>query len=138
MAKVSAIRERVVFPVSVTPAVAGEPVQLSLQAFYAVCNDICVPVQAEVSLELSDATASASDRYTLGLIASEMPQQAAAGDLSVTALTLVDEDGKPALEVALDGVKAPTATDIFVRPARPPICAGPNWSLRPTGQRSTG
>jgi len=104
----------VVFPVSVTPAVAGEPVRLSLQAFYAVCNDICVPVQAQVSLELSEATASASDRYRLGLIASEMPQQATGGGLSVKALTLVEADGKPALEVALDGVEDPAATDIFV------------------------
>jgi DsbC/DsbD-like thiol-disulfide interchange protein len=104
----------VVFPVSVTPEDSGKPVQLSLQAFYAVCNDICVPVQAEVSLDLSAATASASDRYTLGLIAGEMPQEGSASDLSVKLLKLVEAEGRPALEVAIAGLAAPTKTDIFV------------------------
>lgn len=104
----------VVFPVNVKPEDAGKPVRLSLQAFYAVCNDICVPVQAEVSLELSPATASASDRYTLGLIAGEMPQNASASGLSVKQLKLVETEGNPALEVAIGGLAAPNKTDIFV------------------------
>lgn len=104
----------VVFPVSVTPEDSGKPVRLSLQAFYAVCNDICVPVQAEVSLELSAATASASDRYTLGLIAGEMPQNTSTSGLSVKLLKLVEAEGHPALEVAIAGLEAPNKTDIFV------------------------
>jgi len=45
-------RERVVFPVRVTGAEAGRPSVLRLNASYAVCEKICLPARAALSLEL--------------------------------------------------------------------------------------
>ena len=44
--------KEVVFPVDVTPVRAGEPVELKLKLEYAVCKDICVPAQDDLSLNL--------------------------------------------------------------------------------------
>jgi DsbC/DsbD-like thiol-disulfide interchange protein len=45
-------KKHVVFPIEVTPD--GEaPVRLVLGAFYGICREICVPAEAELSLELA-------------------------------------------------------------------------------------
>ncbi|HEX2508902.1 MAG TPA: protein-disulfide reductase DsbD domain-containing protein, partial [Microvirga sp.] len=44
--------DRVVFPVSITPADPAKPVKLRLFMEYGVCKDICIPARAELSLVL--------------------------------------------------------------------------------------
>ncbi|HEY8382991.1 MAG TPA: protein-disulfide reductase DsbD domain-containing protein [Microvirga sp.] len=45
--------DRVIFPVRITPLRAGEPVRLHLAVDYGVCKDICIPANAELSLDLT-------------------------------------------------------------------------------------
>lgn len=42
----------VVFPVEVTPKDAAKPVALNLALDYGICREVCVPVQAELKLDL--------------------------------------------------------------------------------------
>ena len=45
-------RDRVVFPVEVTPVDAGKPATLHVDVSYAVCNKLCLPGHGEASLTL--------------------------------------------------------------------------------------
>lgn len=47
----------VVFPVMVTPTDPAKPVTLRLTIDYGVCKDICVPAQAELSLDIATTEA---------------------------------------------------------------------------------
>lgn len=42
------------FPLEVTPAAAGQPVELRLVVDFGVCRDVCIPEQATLSATLSD------------------------------------------------------------------------------------
>ncbi len=107
-------KTEVIFPVTVSPAEPGKPVQLDLKMFYAVCNDICVPVQAGLGLDLSPDTVSAADRFRLQLAANEVPKPAAGQPVTVRAIRLVETaDGKPVLEVGIAGLASPAEADIF-------------------------
>ncbi len=48
-------KEHVIFPVILRSADAGKPVTAKLRLDYAVCDRICIPATAEVSLKLPDA-----------------------------------------------------------------------------------
>lgn len=107
-------KSEVVFPVDVKPIDPDKPVRLSLNMFYAVCNDICVPVQAQVKVNIDAQSASASDRYRLRVARAAVPVNAAEDRLSVLSLGQVEANGKVSLEVSLKGIKSPSQADIFV------------------------
>lgn len=46
-------KEDVVFPVQVTPKLPGKPVTLRMKIDYAVCEKLCVPVEATTELKLT-------------------------------------------------------------------------------------
>lgn len=101
-------KHRVVFPVRVMPADAGQPVKLALDLFFAVCKDICIPgkVSAEAVLAGTDAPQTA---HVVSEWLARVPVKAAE-PLPVAASTLAIDGGKPALVLAL----AAPADDIFV------------------------
>jgi DsbC/DsbD-like thiol-disulfide interchange protein len=54
-----AYKERVTFPIAITPSDPAKPVLLKLKAAYGVCKDICIPAEAEFALTIpADAAAS--------------------------------------------------------------------------------
>ena len=107
-------KTEVIFPVDVTPRDMSRPARLALNIFYAVCNDICVPVQAQVKLDIDAKTVSASDRFRLRVARATVPAEPGADRLGVLSLRQVEVDGKPALEVSLTGIRSPGDADIFV------------------------
>ena len=107
-------KNEVVFPVDVKPKDPAKPAILSLKMFYAVCNDICVPVQAEVKLGIEANSASASDKFRLRVARATVPVKPDAGRLSVLSLKQIELDGKKSLEVSIRGIHSPSETDIFV------------------------
>ncbi|MEM7633510.1 MAG: protein-disulfide reductase DsbD domain-containing protein [Pseudomonadota bacterium] len=110
-------KTEVVFPVDVKPADPSKPAMLDLKIFYAVCNDICVPVQAQVKVGIDAGTVSASDKFRLRVARATVPVDADADRLAVTSLKQVEMAGKRALEVSLKGLKSPAEADIFVEVA---------------------
>jgi DsbC/DsbD-like thiol-disulfide interchange protein len=57
-------KQRVVLPVLVTPEDEAKPVSLNLAVAYGICKDICMPVEAALTLDM-DMPAKASDREAL-------------------------------------------------------------------------
>lgn len=107
-------KTEVVFPVDVKPNDPAKPVRLSLNMFYAVCNDICVPVQAQVKVNLDAKSASASDKFRLKVARAAVPVNSEKSRLTVLSLGQVETDGKTSLEVSLKGIRSPSKADIFV------------------------
>ena len=79
-----------------------------------MCNDICVPVQAAVRVNIDASTVSAADKFRLKVARAAVPVEPAADRLEVTSLKQIDVNGKRALEVSMTGIKSPAEADIFV------------------------
>jgi len=67
-------KERVVLPVLITPEDPAKPVSLSLAMAYGICKDICMPVEAELSLDL-DAPVRKTDREEMIRVLSSVPRK---------------------------------------------------------------
>lgn len=107
---------RIVFPLRVEPADASKPVHVALSLFYAVCKDICIPAEAELSLDFSPAAIEQpSDTQLLESFAARIPAAPGASLLpSVAALRLAPAAADPTLEVVLAKPLPVDGTDIFV------------------------
>jgi DsbC/DsbD-like thiol-disulfide interchange protein len=105
----------VVLPVRVTPREPDKLVRLALALEYGVCKDLCIPAQADLSLDLPERAQPASS----GLIRQARervpkPQALGAeGDLAVLDVAPAPEGGKPRITVR---VRAPAgaAPRLFV------------------------
>ncbi|GAA0778685.1 hypothetical protein E1180_19675 [Roseibium denhamense] len=74
----------IVLPIRVTPATAGKPVTLSMNVFFGICNEICVPGDADLTLALAPQMRSDSLAATLiGRDLSAVPQAATEGQIDV-------------------------------------------------------
>jgi DsbC/DsbD-like thiol-disulfide interchange protein len=85
-------RDRVIFPVRVTPKDATRPVLLVLNVSYAVCSRICLPAKAEARLALLPAPEAGTE--TLG---PDAPAIAAAEAAVPLRLTPEQRDAKVAI-----------------------------------------
>jgi DsbC/DsbD-like thiol-disulfide interchange protein len=94
----------VLFPLTVTPKMPGQPVALKLKMFFAVCRDVCIPAMAEQSLDLS----SAPPNSMVEMWRARVP--VVRKDGPVKTATLHEMGSKPFLVLAIDGNPA----DIFV------------------------
>jgi DsbC/DsbD-like thiol-disulfide interchange protein len=94
-------KERVVLPVAITPEDPSRPVSLNLAVAYGVCKDICMPVEAELSLDL-DRPVRKPDRdellRTLGQVPRKQQEGAACSHRFLSA-KLVSPAEKPVLRV---------------------------------------
>ena len=106
--------DQVVFPVTVEASDPGKPVALKLDLHFAVCQAICVPAEAALTLILPAAPAPDAEAGLVGAALAKVPA-AAAGDLAVTAAHLRPAPAGEGYElvVRLEGNGA-NAADIFV------------------------
>jgi DsbC/DsbD-like thiol-disulfide interchange protein len=105
---------RVVFPLSVLPENASEPVELALELSYAVCKDICVPARVELSQQLTHGGSMSSVGAVLIRQFDARVPQAEAPGVELQRATLEDTAGAPRLAVELTGKAVDSSTDIFV------------------------
>lgn len=98
----------VIFPVTITPAEPGD-IDLTLDLFFAVCKDVCVPAQARASAALATV-----QRDPLGSARVEAARAGVpAGGDAIIAAAIVSEGGRPVLKLTL----RERAGDIFVESA---------------------
>jgi DsbC/DsbD-like thiol-disulfide interchange protein len=71
-------KERLVLPVAIIAEEKAKPVSLSLAVAYGVCKDICMPVEAELSLDL-DMPVRKGDRDELLRALALVPRQQSEG-----------------------------------------------------------
>jgi DsbC/DsbD-like thiol-disulfide interchange protein len=104
-------KNNVVFPLQVFPRQKDKPVKLQLKIDYAVCEKLCVPVEARAELTL-DRTAGA-DNALLAAAESRVPQAISAAEVGLTARRANDDKRKPLVFVDL---AAPTGqpVELFV------------------------
>lgn len=116
-------KNNVVFPLRIEPKDASKPVTLRLKLEYAVCEKLCVPVDAKADLSI-DGKAQASDDAVSAAEASVPKAQAlrASAPLSISNV-MTDHGSKPA-RVFID-VVAPKAGPLTLFAEGPT----PDWAL---------
>jgi DsbC/DsbD-like thiol-disulfide interchange protein len=104
-------KENVIFPLRVFPQQKDKPVKLRAKVDYAVCEKLCVPVEARVELTLDRA--NGADNAALAAAEARVPQPVSAAEAGLSARRANDGKRKPLVFVDL---AAPTGqpVEIFV------------------------
>lgn len=125
--------DTVIFPLLVTPGAADEPVSLDVKLDYAVCKDICVPVEARAEIALDGTRPRVAE---IDFYRARVPERidAPGADGGVVSAKVTRDGASPVLDLA---VRLPgRAEDAFA------VVEGPDgWYLpvpEPTGARADG
>jgi DsbC/DsbD-like thiol-disulfide interchange protein len=102
-------KRNVIFPLRVTPQQKDKPVTLHLKADYAVCEKLCVPVEASVQLSLPGEAGEAD--AALSAAEARVPKHVTAADAGLS-LRRVNADKRKPL-VMLD-LAAPTGEPVEI------------------------
>ncbi len=77
-------RDQVVFPISVTPAVPGQPVALKLDLTFGVCREVCIPATADAELAIpAEPAPDPLTAATLARFAARLPGPPEPGHFAV-------------------------------------------------------
>ena len=103
--------DEVVFPVKITPERHGEPVELKLNVDYGLCKTLCIPSQANLSLELPPHTVGkGDDDPLLARFFNLVPKPAETDRLpSLGGVEAKLDDAKPQLIIDVNFPMAPPA-----------------------------
>ena len=112
-------KERVIFPVVVSPQQAGKPVRLRLKIDYAVCEKLCVPAEGRAELVL--APGNSAHNADLSAAEARVPKQVTPAQAGLTARR-VSAGSKPQVTVDLAAPPGQTV-ELFVEGPTP------NWAL---------
>jgi DsbC/DsbD-like thiol-disulfide interchange protein len=113
-------KQQVVLPLRIVAKNADKPVMLRAQINYAVCDKICIPVEA--SAELSFASVASTEDGALSDALSTVPKPANVGDPNPLTIRDVKREGKTSVVV---DVTAPDARDVSLFVEGPT----PDWAL---------
>jgi DsbC/DsbD-like thiol-disulfide interchange protein len=107
---------RVVFPLRIEPVNGAKPVNAVLSLFYAVCKDICIPVKADLALQLSQSPQiNLSDKILLDSFAARIPAGPNSSMIpAIETLRLAKLADDHVLEIVLKHSVPAKATDIFI------------------------
>jgi DsbC/DsbD-like thiol-disulfide interchange protein len=111
--------DNVVLPLRITAKNPDQPVTLRAAISYAVCEKICVPVEARAELAFGHSASSSDGTLRAALAA--VPKPAKVGDASPLTIRSVTREGK---SVVVD-VTAPDSGDVSLLVEGPT----PDWSL---------
>jgi len=108
-------KKQVVFPVEITPVDASKPVHLNLSLNYAACKEVCIPVQAKLSLKLvSGFAVSTLNAGLISQFTAQVPN--AKPTVRDASIIRVIRANKPKTTIAIDVKSDPktTAPSLFV------------------------
>jgi len=116
-------KNQVVLPVRFEKSQAGKPVHIKAIVDYAVCKNICVPLHAELSLELDESLkTNAADQAHGRLIdryAARVPTTGPRDDLAVQSVVLEGEAGAEMLKVVIAARPPMSAPGLIVEAPSP-------------------
>ncbi|HEY2891313.1 MAG TPA: protein-disulfide reductase DsbD domain-containing protein [Dongiaceae bacterium] len=107
--------DEVVFPIAAKPTNPAEPMGLRLKVNYLVCEKVCIPYSANLSLDLSTGAAGPSefaqliDRY-----ASRVPGDGSAHGLHLISAEAAGDEAHPRLNVAIESALPLDHPDLIV------------------------
>jgi len=110
-------KEGVVFPLKLEAKDPSKPVVLRLQLAYGVCLDICVPVEAELTLDLAPSNDMAAGVSPLDAAVRKLPRPATARrplDPELISLRLDEAAGKPQIRIEARFAGTDKVRDVFV------------------------
>ncbi len=114
---------QVVLPIEFPAAQGAEKLHLRANIDYAVCREICVPMHAELSLEIDPASPpSAADKAHAELIeryAARVPTTAARTELTLRSVALDGPPGRQTLNVVIASKSPLTAPGLIVEAGAP-------------------
>jgi len=107
--------EEVIFPLRVTPQRPGEPVTLDATLTYMVCEEICIPLEAQLSLHLPAGEALPSPNgYRIERFRARVPGDGEAAGLALGAARLEGSVDRPRLVVEATSLLPFAAPDLIV------------------------
>lgn len=105
--------DRVIFPLDIAAEDPTQPIALALDAFFGVCEVVCIPAKFDAALEQGGA--SPADASVIAAFAARVPEKVGAGShFRAVRATVAREDDKPMLAVSLAGSGFDGELDIFV------------------------
>ncbi|MEA2891593.1 MAG: hypothetical protein QOI05_2386 [Bradyrhizobium sp.] len=113
-------QKQVVLPLRIVAKNADKPVTLRADINYAVCEKLCIPVEA--STELAFTSVASTEDSTLSAALDAVPKPATIGDPNPLTIRDVKRDGKTGVLV---DVAAPDAKDVSLFVEGPT----PDWAL---------
>ena len=130
--------DEVVFPVTVHPAKPGDPVALRAKVNYLVCSDICIPYEAQLSLDLPAGVAAPTDQaQPIDRFQARVPGDGARQGLTLEHVGLAGDAAKPVLEVLARSSLAPfDKPDVFVEAPEGLDFGAPSVSIDQGGMRA--
>ncbi|HKZ95756.1 MAG TPA: protein-disulfide reductase DsbD domain-containing protein [Hyphomicrobiaceae bacterium] len=106
----------VIFPVEIAAKDAGKPIGLRVALTFGICKDICIPVQAELALDIPPHAAQAPERAALEAL-ERVPRDEARRrplDPRLTRVLARLEDAKPRLILEASFPAGGEGADIFL------------------------
>jgi suppressor for copper-sensitivity B len=100
--------DQVVFPIALRPQTPGQPIVVNAQVSYLACSEICIPRNAQLSLELPAGTTAPTDHAQLiNRFLAQVPGDGARQGLRLDHVALGYVDGQRVLEVEASSAIAP-------------------------------
>lgn len=128
----------VVFPIAVRPADPGRPVKLRAQVDYLVCEQICIPYQAALALDLPAGPATPTAHVQLiDRFAGRVPGDGGAHGLRLEQVGIDEAGGGPVLEAVAVSRLPFAAPDLIVEGPPDFVFAAPKVRLSDGGTRAT-
>jgi suppressor for copper-sensitivity B len=127
----------VIFPIAAHPADPGKPLSLRLKANYLVCEKICIPYSANLTLDLPASAAESTgfaqliDRYR-----SEVPGEGASHGLRLASATVEGDEARPRLVVSIESAFAFEHPDLIVEGPAGLYFPAPQRAIDPSGLRA--
>ena len=113
-------KDRVIFPLVISPQQPGKPVRLRLKIDYAVCEKLCVP--AEGRAELTLAPRRQRPRFRTGAAEARVPKQVTAAQAGLT-VRRVNDGGRSRWSPSISARPPVNRSSLFVEGPTP------QWAL---------
>lgn len=105
---------RVLFPVELSSALSSVSMAIVVQIDMGVCEQICIPLQLETSVELPVGAEDTAAKSIIDEAIAMLPNVPQPGVFEVTDVTLVEDDGETALFEATAVVPQAFGSDLFI------------------------
>jgi suppressor for copper-sensitivity B len=129
-------KDEVVYPLSVMPARPGEPVKLRAQLRYLVCEQVCIPYNADLALDIPAGPASPSDQAPLvNKFRAMVPGDGKGSGLQLTNVRV--ESGSKLVASAVSDGQSFTAPDLIVEGPNALLFGKPEVALSADRHRAT-
>ncbi len=125
----------VVLPITVRPARPGDDVALKAAVEYLICDDVCIPQQAELVLHLAAGPPRPSAfTHLIARFASQVPRADPGGGLTVVSAELSEDHSPPMLAIRVRSDVPFVAPDVFVEAPEAVTFGAPAVSVAASGE----